>query len=350
MHGSATHYSGLRFVPSATLVAVVTVVGFVLFTTGETTRVAVGFLVPLIVLGLVDAALGARTITSRPLLVNPVRRFVDWPTPVTFAASGGGAGNVAIAIGAWTTDATRRAPVVIPNDGTMVLVSAPEDSPRASYVFRFEVSSSHLGLIRTRRWEAHRAPEGLFWAPGRPDVLATTAIGTLGQGLLREYVPGDRMAQVSWPTTAKTGRLHVRSQGVGDDEVVVVVDLGLPKSVDDVDRVMTLRLATDVIGSILLGGSAVRLLTREMIDAYYDREADAACSKPHRVPHLSLRAGDDGFWYDRNGPTNHRVVDAIVRDDMELIRRLALARQGPPIDPPTTRHIHVTPDHTESRQ
>ncbi|MCP4084969.1 MAG: DUF58 domain-containing protein [Actinomycetia bacterium] len=45
---------------------------------------------------------------------------------------------------------------------------------------------------------------------------------------LREYVPGDRFSRVSWSATARTGQLFVTDHGPGDQEILVVLDLGPP--------------------------------------------------------------------------------------------------------------------------
>jgi len=103
-----------------------------------------------------------------------------------------------------------------------------------------------------------QATAGAEGAPGSA-VASRTGMPELVR-TLREYVPGDQLRSVSWPATARHGRLLVKDmEGEGADRVTLVVDLqGDPDAAED-----TASRAAGMALAALARGLTVVLATAE---------------------------------------------------------------------------------------
>ena len=184
----------------------------------------------------------------------------------------------------------------------------------------------------------HRAP-----GPDGETGVHVEAVDELTR--LREYVPGDRMGRISWPTTARTGRLHVRAEGLGDDEVTVVVDLGgdLLAFVGDVHQAdVVLERAATVVDELLRRGATVRLVTYSMRRKFFDEERDAALRRPGLVGRTNLQVHPDSVPT-LGGAAAGEIVSNLVSDRTELTRRLSMAEHHPAMPHPAPPYVLVDP-------
>ena len=133
---------------------------------------------------------------------------------------------------------------------------------------------------------------------------------------LREYVPGDRMGRVNWSATARTTRLHVRDEQVQEDEVLVVVSMDPSQSGSVTGRRMvlsSLAVTRTICEEVLRSGRSLRLATEELSGSLERARLLAArtVDKKQPLPSTELEA---------------RLVERLVIDEIDLIRRLSLAR------------------------
>lgn len=224
--------------------------------------------------------------------------------------------------------------------GETVDLEYPDGHPRNVNFLRWNASTTTLGLVGVARVDAcstapiHRGPEP---RQGKVDFE-----GIEETARLREYVTGDLQSRVSWAATARTGRLHVRvPETVEDAEVCMVVYLGKWEDVEanpleHLDGVeLALSIAAGVGRSVLEAGGTLRLITNEVGEGFYEAEAAAFLSQPHRTL-LDVNALDFGIVH----------VDMTVDNTQELTRRLSRAETSP-IERPDCPHLFV--DHSGAR-
>ncbi len=331
--GARQAHGPLRFGPGPTGWAVLVAAVVLVVWVATVRRLAVGFLIPIVALAVVDGVLGARAVRRRGVRISAVRSVVASPDTVTLrVTSDPGAGPARLLVGPMRRD---EPPVslVLPSDGSARTIAWAEGFPYVTYVVRHLIESTRLGLVVVRRYTVTELPAGA-WRIG-PPVGLTVDEPPAGEELtrLREYVPGDRLSRVSWPTTAHTGRLHVRAEDVDPAETIVVVDCGTTAS----EAETALRFAAGVVTRLLDAGGTVRLITRTLRPSFYRDVADRLLSAPGRSPdsvvdEMAAAAGGADA-----------VVDSWVTTREDMIRRLALAELGPPLPSPGP-HIRIDAD------
>ena len=128
----------------------------------------------------------------------------------------------------------------------------------------------------------------------------------------------------------------MRAPGPELDEVVVVVDLGQQEealgNLAELEHLEgVLAAATEVVTGFLDQGLAVRLLTRH-VDGFYRAEREQALADPTREPWTVMTPADVG---------ERSLVDRVVTDRDELVRRISTADVGPPIAGPAQGYVRV---------
>ena len=297
----------------------------------DRSRVAVGFVVPLLGAAAYDATLAARAIRARGVALVPVRTTAEGPDQLTFAVtSDPDAGPVRITLDPLKLG--RPAPTtILPEDGPSTNLAWPAGDAIVTYFARYVLASTRLGLVTAHRATVVALPAGA-WCTCAPAPRSTRRPPLVDEvGRLRAYVPGDRMSRVSWPTTARTGQLHVRTESIDPAEVVVRLELGSSSG----EAEAALAHAGGLIGTYLEEGVPVRLLTRTYPSAYYQGVAAAALAHPDHDQRAGRAAG-------RGEVTLAvEVADDVVTVRDEMIRRLATAEFGEPIPPPGCAHVQV---------
>jgi uncharacterized protein (DUF58 family) len=292
----------------------------------STSRIAIGFLIPLVAAVIIDVALSWYYVTDRSLSIVPSRTVVYRPDGIPLRVTASGPDrpiNVTVTFrgGVEQRFAVADEPVIINLPATRTGV--------VTYV-RSATVCTVLGLGLARRWQTHSLPM-LHWAPGPSLDRLTTPAAVDEVARLRAYVPGDRMSRVSWPITARTGQMHVRAAGDGYEEFIVVVNLGptegpagegaiiasaqaaaTPLTEEALERTVT--LAATLVAQLLEDGHQVRLVTTELADEAHDALRQAAIANPRLPPVIP-----DGSVMELG------VVDSYVMDDDDLARRLARA-------------------------
>ena len=291
-----------------------------------TSRIAVGFLIPLVAALIVDVVLSWQFVRERSVAITPSKTVVHRPDGIPLRVTADGPNrpvNVTVTFrgGIEQKFALHDKPVTI---------TLPARRTGVVNYVRSATVCSVFGLGLARRWQTHSLPM-LHWAPApRPDRLtAPTAVDEVAR--LRPYVPGDRMSRVSWPITARTGQMHVRAAGDGYEEFVIVVNLGptvgaegesaivtsaeaSTSAMTEVVLEQTVELAATLIAQLIEDGHQVRLVTSELGDAAHDVLRQVALDNPALpavIPQGTSMA---------NG-----IVDRYVVDDDDLARRLARA-------------------------
>lgn len=320
----------IRYVPGGTGIAVVLAIGLLVAWVAPQQRIAVGFIVPILGAAVADAVLGARTLAARVVRISAVRSLAAAPDVITFqVASDPGAGPARLLIGPMQ-EGEPAIHVSLPTEGATTTVAWAAGSPYVAFAVRHLIESTRFGLVVARRHTVTELPAGA-WRIG-PPVGLTADVPPAGEDLarLREYLPGDRMSRVAWPTTARTGQLHVRSETMDTDDVVVLVDCGETAA----EAETALRFAAGVIGRLLDQGLLVRLITRTH-DGFYEAVAERMLAAPARSPQAVLHEVQS-----LSGPAPN-VVDAWVGTREDMIRRLATAEFGPPLPAPAGPHLRV---------
>lgn len=328
--GGRLAHGPIRFVPGATGIVVLLTVGLLVAWVAPQHRIAVGFVIPILGAAAADAVLAARTVASRAVRISVVRSVVAAPDVITFrVASEPGRGPARLLIGPMQVG---EPPIhlTLPTGGAAATVAWEAGSPYVAYATRHLIESTRFGLVVARRHTVTELPAGA-WRIGPPVGLRADVPPT-GDELtrLREYLPGDRMSRVAWPTTARTGRLHVRSEAVDADEAVVLVDCGDSSA----EAETALRFACGVIGRLLDEGQTVRLITRTHV-GFYQAIAEGMLAAPNRSPEAVLRQVQS-----LAGPAPD-VADAWVGTREEMIRRLATAEMGLPLPAPPGPHLRI---------
>lgn len=313
---------------------------------------AIGFLIALAILILCDFVVSAVALHRRPASIEPVRRFVATPgQSVRFVgtAAPGGLDMRVLVRRAGRAQADSDFAALDPGMSDIDLELAGAGQARKTMFVRHRSECSAFGLMWARRYVAQQIVP-LHIAPGPnvdPDleVVASEEITRL-----REYIPGDRISRISWPTTARTGQLHVRSEEVVDHEVAVVVDLGpdyRAREGDDPNGRLigevALELASSVVTALLAQGRVVTLTTASMREAYYEQELAEALASPTLVPRPGVRIvpGADATLA---GVPATEVVSSLIGDELELIRRLSTTEHSATMSYPPAPYLLVTPD------
>lgn len=357
---SGTHRSPIQLRPTPAGAAVLAALALAVYA-GLSARVAIGFFVPLVGLLVADSLLSRGILNRRPVTLRPVRTVAASPGRLTFNAEappGDHPLRLALAPMGLLDDEVK--PVPLPADEQLVMLEMGDGLAAATTHVRYSTSASVFGLAWARQWTAqmtpllHRAP-----APAEVDIEVPQAVDELAQ--LRAYVPGDRFSRVSWPATARTGELHVRSAGIGLEEIVVVVNLG-DKAGATVPGVyfrdasngglqvpmlvcqQVTEQASAVLAALLGQGHEIRLLTTNIDNSFHDRARDLAIENPRKHPRLNVSFTDDRTLLVDGRPLPLAVCDAVVTDHDDIIRRLALAESGPAISWHGGPHLEIGPD------
>lgn len=294
-------------------------------------RIAVGFLIPLAAAVFIDVFLSWHFLTERTVSITPSRTVAHRPDGIPLRVRAGGP--------------ERPIRVTVTFRGGVDQVFGMLDEPvtiemaaaRTGVVnyLRSDTSCTVFGLGTARRWQTHSIPM-LHWAPAPSSTRLTTPDAIDEVARLRAYVPGDRMSRVSWPITARTGQMYVRAAGEGYEEFVVVINLGPSEGsvgegalveaaqknsaqknsapFTEASLESTLELASTLVSQLLEDGHQVRLVTVELDDDAHENLRHVAIDNP-RLPAV-LPAGT---------PMELAVVDRYVVDEDDLARRLARA-------------------------
>lgn len=316
-------------------VAVLTVAaGFI----AATSRIAVGFMIPLVAAALLDVFVSWYVLSDRYVSITPLRTVTHRPGGIPLRVEADGAPR------ALRVSVTFRGGIeqtVGLSDGAETVELRGMRTGVVNHL-RSSTSCSMLGLGVARRWQTHSLAM-MHWAPAPSATRLTTPSAIDEVARLRTYVPGDRMSRVSWPTTARTGQMYVRAAGEGQEEFVVVVNLGAAGTagggaVDELRIETTLELASTLGAQLLEDGHEVRLVTTELDGRAHDELRRLAMENP-RLP---------AVLPDVSAMELH-VVDRYVLDEDELARRLALAEPADEIHWPYGGWIDVSSAGIRSR-
>ncbi len=330
----------LRLRPGQATLGVLAGTGLILLFTVQERRVAIGFVVATLLVAVVDAFLSARALTASELRLTPIRSVAASPDRLTFSVTTRpGPLPIILSIDPLSVLDESGVEVTLEADATSTIVEQTDGTPRLLHHVRYRVMASHFGLVWASRWTVQAVPGGLWRAPGPSEPAQLTNVATDETARLREYVPGDRRSRVVWPVTARTGRLHVRTPGIGDAEATVVVDLGRldeVKTRDDAAVVHdVVQTAADVVSGLLEQGLGVRLVTRRAPESFFRAETARALANPHRSERwLGLRQGPPA-------PLETGVDSGLVTDEHQLVERLAAADIGDPPPRPPGPHVVV---------
>lgn len=333
----------LRLRPTA--VGVAGLFAFLLaYLQAENGRVAVGAFMALLLLALLDAALSMYAVTSRPVDLRPSVTIAGSPNRVAFAAAAPqGAATLMVAVMPMVQADGAVEETALPTDGSVVRVEHSDGAPHVVYAVRFRTSTSRFGLVVVNRWRSFRVPGGL-WRGLEPAPDPSKVMPVVDEvARIREYQPGDRMSRIAWSVTARTGQLHVRSEGLDETEVHVRLDLGRPGTIADDDLRRTSQLAADVVGSFLELGVPVHLMTRVVSDGHVQRSADLMIERPQRSINQPIFVDGDDVVDGTRSIINAGVVHEVVTDVSQLHRRLAMTMPGPPLPRPAGPYIQIDP-------
>jgi len=300
-------------------------------------RIAIGFLIPMAAAVAIDLFLSWQIISRRTVAITPTRSVVYRPDgiPLRVTASG-----PSMPLRVMVTAGVAEYTFGMAEESASIELDAAHTAV-ADFV-RSDTSCSVFGLAFAHRWQTHLVPM-MHWAPAPSLTRLATPEAVDEVAHLREYVPGDRMSRVSWATTARTGRMHVRSAGAGHEEFVVVVNLGHMHGTPGDGALATgevpaaaaaaaterpniallegtLQLAATLVSQLLEDGHQVRMVTTELRADYLDELRRSAVEDPRLDPVMP----SDSF-------ADPRVVDRYVSDEDDLARRLSLAEVGPPM-------------------
>lgn len=334
----------IRFFPTSIGLAAI-LAAFLVALMADNQRMAVGFFVALAILAVVDVVAARVELERRPVSVRLITSTVASPDRFPFsvqAPPGALALDVRVPLLSPTTTPAPR--YLVPSDGSAVRIEMEDSNPDVQFGFRVGVSTSWLGLVSVTQWWGVRVPGGMWRGlrPGRRGIDQPPAVDELAR--LREYLPGDRMSRVSWPTTARTGQLHVRAAGVDATEVVLRVELGSLTEADHERWNQILQLATDIAAPLLEQGHVIRLVGR-VVDERYQRElVDWMMKYPHR-PVTFPGVVDGERLFTRGGElVNGEVRSTVVTTIDGLHRAIATVNPGEPLPAPTQACIQVDRD------
>lgn len=328
--GGRHAHGPIRLAPGPSGWAVLVAVAVLVIWVATVRRLAVGFLIPIVGLAVVDAVLAVRAVRGRQVRITAVRSVAASPDTVTLrVTSDPAAGPAKLLIGPMQRDEAP-VPYVLTAERSGV-VPWTDGIPHVAFAVRHLIESTRFGLVIARRYSVSELPAGA-WRIG-PAVGLTIDEPPAGEELtrLREYVPGDRLSRVSWSTTAHTGRLHVRAEEIDPGETVVVVDCGATVA----EAETGLRFAAGVIGRLLDDGVLVRLITLTHDPGFYRGAAERMLAAPRRSPAAIF----DEVWASSGDAAT--VVDGWVSSREEMIRRLAVAECGAPLPSPGGPHLRI---------
>ena len=312
--------------------AVVAMMGAALFLSSSS-RLAIGFLIPLGAALAIDLYLSWVVVSRRSVHLTPSRTVVHNPDALPLRLSISGRPHPVIVTIAFADG--KDIDVGITDETENIELTSPRTM--VADFLRCSVVATVYGLAIARRWEVHRVPE-LHWAPAADPARLPTPAAVDEVARLRVYVPGDRMSRVSWPITARTGQMHVRAAGDGQEEFTVIVNLGAvdgpPGEGAIADAVLdspltephlavleaTLGLASTLLSQLLEDGHQVRLVTTEVAAESRDELRNQAIDNPRVAP--LLPAGSR---------LQLQTVDRFVTDEDDAARRLARAEVGPAV-------------------
>jgi len=303
-------------------------------------RLAIGMFPALIVAVVADMFLSRKLVRDRRAAVTPIRLISTADAGIAFRAEvPAGSHAVTLTLSPLQVHDVLPAPVVVMADETSAILEAGKGYSRHRRFVRWCSSATYIGLVWAHRWEAAAVPP-VFRGPDDVGDLDLSGIVT-SVDQIREYVPGDRMSRVSWTATARTGQMHVRSEAVGSDEVVVVLDLArhghehtvLRSGEIDEDTgalyqalVTHVNLTALVCRSSLRRGYPVRLITMQLPEAYYTLERDRALESPSESSEPTLHSTVSGdVLIDGELIGQPVLVDDLVFDETDVTRRLAMA-------------------------
>ena len=292
----------------------------------STSRIAVGFLIPLVAAVITDVALSWYFVNDRSVSIAPSRTVIHRPDGIPLRVTASGADHPVSVTITFRGGVEQR--IAIRDEA--VTIELPASRTGVVTYLRSSTVCTVLGLGLARRWQTHPMPM-LHWAPAPDQARLTTPAAVDEVARLRAYVPGDRMSRVSWPITARTGQMHVRAAGDGYEEFVVVVNLGPTEGPEGEGALIdpaaattaaltedvlerTVTLASTLVTQLLEDGHQVRLITTELAAEAHDALRDAAMTNP-RLPAV-VPAGS---------AMELGVIDSFVVDEDDLARRLARA-------------------------
>jgi uncharacterized protein (DUF58 family) len=306
-------------------------------------RIAVGFLIPLAAAVFIDVFLSWHFLSERTVSITPSRTVAHRPDGIPLRVRTEGPERpIRVRV-------TFRGGVdqVFGMLDEPVTIQMPADHTGVVNYLRSDTSCTVFGLGIAHRWQTHSIPM-LHWAPAPSSTRLTTPDAIDEVARLRTYVPGDRMSRVSWPITARTGQMHVRAAGEGYEDFVVVLNLGPSEGLVGEGALVesaqkhsgpfteeslesTLELASTLVTQLLEDGHQVRLITVELDEQAHENLRYVAIDNP-RLPAV-LPAG---------APMELAVVDRYVVDEDDLARRLARAEPATELSWPNGSWVDVS--------
>ena len=314
--------------------------------TSKIAAIPVGFIISLLILMVVDYALGMWTLHQRPATLAVTKTVVPHPDHIRVRVSvPAGSRPIRVLLPRLSVFDRDSDFVSFESDETHKTIDIEHGTALRIQHIRLRTETSVLGLVWARQWTAFATPD-IYRTSAPASEVEPAAAGVDDVGRIRGYVPGDRMNAVSWSATARTGQLHVRAEDRSDDLVTIVVDASTDVLLTMEDRIAVDVLASwthQIVSSLLAQGRGVELITTQVVDLLHEEERDAALANPRRRGRGSLVLGDDGH-HTVAGRQGHRFVSAAVYDEVELTRRLATLSSGPRVPRPVGTHIEITPN------
>ena len=294
----------------------------------------------LVLLGLVDAIICLFILRSTLFSVKPLRTIGDPVKPPTVLVEQSSArqGVWVEITPLWGTDPPVR---TIPDALTPQICSLQGSHPIAKGSVEFMEGCSLFGLVSARRRAQVRLRSPVYRGPATNDQVVEIPHmrNLLDLDRLREYVPGDRMGRINWGATARTTKLHVRDEQIEEDAVLVVLSLRSDEKqrdgvVEDTAVVSALQAARSVCDDILNSGRILKLATTEVDGLQEQMQMAAARAIDRRQPKPS-------------GEVHQRLVERYLDDEVEVLKRLALAEPSSLEVAVTGPHVMITLDFIE---
>ncbi|NNF52914.1 MAG: DUF58 domain-containing protein [Acidimicrobiales bacterium] len=291
----------------------------------------------LMIAGLVDLVLSVVGLRRVRFAVTPFRTVGDTAHPPTVRVHQmAGPHNATVQVAPLRNTDPQIDPVPARTPRTVALDGW---NPHSVSSLEFTEAFRLFGFVEAKR-KAHRpVPQLICRGPDAGERLVEVPHMSTMHDLdrLREYVPGDRMGRVNWSATARTTQLHVRDEQVQEDEVLVVVSMDPANSGSVTGRRMvlsSLAVTRTICEEVLRSGRSLRLATEELSGSLERARLLAArrVDKKRPLPKTGLEA---------------RLVERLVIDEIDLLKRLSLAR---PTDIDVTvsgPHVMVTLEKVE---
>lgn len=290
-------------------------------------RIAVGFFIPLAAALIIDVYLSWHYVTRQTVSILPARNVVHHPDGIPLRVRADGPGRPMRVTVTFRGGGEQAVGVT---DEPVTIEMRAGQTGVANYL-RVNAACTVFGFGLAHRWQTHSLAT-LHWspAPGTERVPTPDAVDEVAR--LRTYVPGDRMSRVSWPITARTGQMHVRAAGEGQEEFIVVVNLGPTGTASAATIEPALQSASTLVTQLLEDGHQVRLVTTELDQRVHDALRQSAIDNP-RLPAV-VPPGT---------PLDLGITDRFVVDEDDLARRLALAEPGPTVSWPYGSWVDISP-------